>query len=278
MKKVFAFMLVLVMLFSFNVIISFAGETDKTTLFKVGTDTRELTKPQIEKLSQEDINKVSIRTQKDVESLLDKCETNMQKDIDNKLRKNINLSRASGNVKLGADKTFSSCDTGNKGNDSSLISGTKESYASSNSKSSCWTAAAGSGSSWAYTAKTITVSGSGSQYAYVRFYGSYLGTTNPGFMGGSAGARIRVSVYDVTTGSEIGGQTPLDENDSVKSISSYSGKITSSVGVQLQAGHTYLLRYGISTSVSNYSPQYCGVNFYDKSNGIKVDNVTIDFT
>jgi hypothetical protein len=96
-------------------------------------------------------------------------------------------------------------------------------------------------------------------------------------MGGSAGARVRMSVFDLTTGTEVGGSTVLNVNDSVDTISTYTGNTNTSVGVVLQGGHKYLLRYGISTSVSNYSPQMCISDFYDGSYGINMSYIKVDF-
>lgn len=286
MKKIIAFVLVLFICFSMS--IAALAEDTSSNFLSVELGTRDLTQNQINDLSKQDISLISERSKKDVNYLLNKCEEDMNNAAMDLYRKeNIPTnslgssyaleSLLSTSITLGVDKTIYSCDTGNKGHDSIFISGTDEYYSSDGSKSKCWTSLIGSGTSWAYSAATIDVSGTGTQNAVIIFYGTYSGLTDPGLMGGSAGARLRMSVFDLTAGTEVAGNNVLDVNDSVDTISTYTGDTNTSVGVVLQGGHTYLLRYGVATSVSNYSPQMCTSNFYDDSYGIDMSFVKVDF-
>ena len=292
MKKISVILILALVLTSFSGISVFASDnylknTDiNNAVMSVELGTRDLTSEQI-KLLQSDKDLATARSKKDAENLLNKAEEEMNNacaQASNALNSQNQSSildgasiLAASTSTLGTDVTYTSTDTGNMGKETDLLSTADVRWGSSYSDADSYTAAIGSASSWAYNAKTVTVSGSGSKNAYIRFYGSYSGNTSPGFMGGTAAAKVRVSVYDVTAGSEIGGSTVKDISDSVKAMSTYNGSISKAVLVSLQAGHTYLFRFGISTSVANYSPQNCISDFYGSTHGVTTTKVTIDY-
>lgn len=258
-------------------------------LLNVDLGPRDLTQEQINDLIK-DPEKLKIRTELDTKYLLDESEKEMNKASSQYSKQLLEEATSSSNeisiqvvtgndIFIGTDANYYASDTGNNGISKDLISGANSRYATWSSDSECWTAGIGSASAWAYNAKTINVKGTGSKLAYVRFRGNYSGSTAPGFMGGNASARIRVSVYDLTADSEIGGTIIKNISDSVSSGSSFNQVLyNNSVLVNLQAGHSYLLRYGVSTSTSNYSPQLVGSDFWsDSSHGIYQDYVTVDW-
>jgi len=284
-KRKMSIVLILALVIScFSGVSAFAADNSKSTeneLMSVELGTRDLTTDQI-KVLQSNKTLAYERSKKDVVYLLNKAQEEMNQDcakkgleINNQL--NTAATLAASTSTLGTDVTYTSTDTGNKGQSTSGIAGAGARYGTSYSDANTYTAGIGSASSWAYNAKTVQVTGTGSKNAYIRFYGNYVGNTAPGFMGGTAAARINMSVYDVTTGNEIGTGLVADISDTIAN-GNYNSSISKAVLVSLQAGHTYLLRFGISTSVANYSPQACISDFYDDTNhGIKATKVMIDY-
>lgn len=250
-------------------------------IMDVNLGTRDLTKKQIEELTK-DPEKLKLRSKKDTEYLLAEAEKQMNISSLNSAKGSsgsLVAALAGTNVAIGSNATFYTSDSGNKGKSVDLISVADSRWGSWTSDAYSRTVGLGSASSWAYNSKTINVTGTGSRLAYLRFAGNYSGWTQPGFLGGTASARIRVSVYDLTSASEIGGSVVKDVSDSVTFGSTFNQvKFNNSVLVSLQAGHSYLLRYGVSTGTSNYGPQGCESNFWnDTKPGLYQDNVKVEW-
>lgn len=272
-----ALTILLVLVFTLAFVVSSYAATD-TDIMSVQLGTRDLTQDQIKYL-QNDKKLLEERSKKDVQYLLNQAEDSMNKDCLAKSKAlGYTLLAAGSDTTLGTDVAYTSTDTGNKGTESDLVATANARWANSYSDADSYTAAIGSASSWAYNAKTINVKGTGTKNAYIRFSGTYTGITNPGLMGGTAGAKVRVSVYDITAGSEIGDGTILDLSDTITGHSYINKSFSKSVLVSLQAGHSYLLRFGVSTSVANYSPQICNSDFYGSTNhGVKTTKVVVDY-
>lgn len=280
-RKMVASILLVVFVLMVFAPVSLAKEDD---ILKVQLGTRDLTKKQIDELVK-DPEKVKLRSKMDTEYLLseaekqiDKASADFAKQLANETKDQVNA-LAGSDIYIGTDTNYYTSDTGNKGASSDFVSGSNGRWGSWWSDSYSWTAGIGSASAWAFNAKQINVKGSGSKNAYIRFRGNYSGWTLPGFTGGTAAARIRVSVYDLTANSEIGGTVVKDVSDSVNWGSTFNQvAFNNSVLVSLQAGHSYLLRYGVSTSTSNYGPQMCQSDFWDDTkHGIYQDYVTVDW-
>ncbi|ABB14073.1 hypothetical protein [Carboxydothermus hydrogenoformans] len=270
--------LVILLLTIFLILILFASVSfaDQNPM-SVELGTRDLTAEQIKQLKK-DPDRLTKRAKMDVIYLLSQADKEMNAAEAYNTGNTVSAMSAN-TVYLGSDATFYVADMGNKGHSTFGIAGASERYSSYTIDSHTWTTGLGSASSWAYIGKTIYVSGAGSKGAYIRFKGSYSGSTVPGFLGGIAGAEVKVTVYDVTAGSQIGSSTILLVNDSIGIGSQFTNvPINLSIYVVLQAGHTYCLRYHLSTSVSNYSPQMVISDFWDDTNsGIYMDKVTVDF-
>ncbi len=275
-KTIIAFILITVFVFVAMVPVSMA-KANGDPIMDAQLGTRDLNKKQIEELTK-DIEKAKLRSKKDTDFLLDEAESQMNL-VSASIPKSQVIALAGSYISIGTNATYYTSDTGNSGKTSDLVAASDSRWGPWYSDSYSGTAGIGSASSWAYNAKTINVTGSGSRNAYIRFSGNYTGWTNPGWLGGTAAARIRVSVYDLTAGSEIGGNTIKEVSDSVSSGSNFNQvPFNSSVLVSLQAGHSYLLRYGVSTSVSNYSPQSCDSDFWNDTNpGIYQNNVKVEW-
>lgn len=280
-RKLLTFVLLAVFALTLFVPVSFAKEDE---ILKVQLGTRDLTREQIDELIK-DPEKLKLRSKMDTEYLLLEAEKEMNrasaeyaKQLQKEAKDGVTTLAAS-DIYIGTDESYFISDTGNKGSSADLLSGSDSRWGSYWSDANSWTAGIGSASSWAYNAKQINVKGSGSRNAYIRFRGNYSGWTVPGYTGGTAAARIRVSVYDLNTNSEIGGTTVKDVSDSVNGGSTFiEVPFNNSVLVSLTAGHSYLLRYGVSTSTSNYGPQMCQSNFWDDTkHGIYQDYVTVDW-
>lgn len=280
-RKTVASVLLVIFLWLTFVPVSLANEED---IFKVQLGTRDLTKTQIEELTK-DLEKTKLRSKMDTEYLLSEAEKQINKASSDFATQLANETRgqvatlAGSNIYIGTDTNYYTSDTGNKGASYDLVSNSDGRWGSWWSDSNSWTAGIGSASAWAYNAKQINVQGSGSRLAYIRFRGDYTGTTVPGYFGGTAAARVRVSVYDLTADSEIGGSIAMEVSDSVSAGSDFNQvPFNNSVLVSLQAGHSYLLRYGVSTSTSNYGPQIVISDFWDDTNhGVYQDYVTVDW-
>lgn len=280
-RKLLTSILLAVFALTLFIPVSFAKEDE---ILKVQLGTRDLTKEQIDELVK-DPEKLKLRSKMDTEYLLSETEKEMNKasaEYAKQLKKPVKdevSALAGSDIYIGTDTNYYTSDTGNKGSSADLISGASSRWGSWYSDAYSWTAGIGSASSWANNSKQINVKGSGSRNAYIRFRGNYSGWTVPGFTGGTAAARIRVSIYDLTANSEIGGNTVRDVSDSVNWGSTFTQvAFNNSVLVSLQAGHNYLLRYGVSTSTSNYGPQMCQSDFYhDTNHGIYQDYVTVDW-
>jgi ElaB/YqjD/DUF883 family membrane-anchored ribosome-binding protein len=253
-------------------------------LLSVDLGTRDLNSKEIQELVK-DPDKLQKRLQKDIQFLSQQSEKAMNEES-KKYGQKLNAARNKGdvqaltgsNVSLGTDATYYFTDTGATGYSTSGLAYTLENWGNYYADSESNTSGIGSGSSWATTSKQINVTGSGSQGAYIRFAGKYTGYLAPGYMGGNSHVRIRVSVYDLTVGSELGGNVVAERTESVGSgWSTTDTAFNSSVWVNLQAGHSYLLRYGVATDVSNYSPQVVIADFYNNNHGAYVDNVRVDF-
>lgn len=107
----------------------------------------------------------------------------------------------------------------------------------------------GSCSSWAWTGFHIKYTGESKREAYIEVYGDYAGVLKAGPIGGSAGYRVRVSVYDYTLNSETDDDVEVaDEEISNISYQEYSGSISAPLSVIFVPGHSYLIRIGIATS------------------------------
>jgi hypothetical protein len=279
-KKLLVSMLLAVFALTLFIPACFAQEDE---ILKVKLGTRDLTKDQIDELVK-DPEKLIIRSKMDTEYLLSEAEKEMNEasaEHAKELKKPAkgDVSSLASDIYIGTDTDYYLSDTGNKDSSADLISGASSRWSSYYSDDYSWTAGIGSASSWAYNAKTINVKGTGSRTAYIRFRGNYSGWTVPGFTGGTAAALIRVSIYDLTVRSEIGAGTVKSVSDSVNWGSTFEEEpFNKSVLVSLQAGHSYLLRYGVSTSTSNYGPQMCQSDFYNNTyHGIYQDYVTVDW-
>lgn len=141
----------------------------------------------------------------------------------------------------------------------------------------------GSGDTWAWTGAYIYVSGSGSQYTKVKFWGPYKGSIIGGPTG-SASGQVRVSIFDLTDNQEVGtGYTAWNKTCSngiqVNTGSqSLSGQYASTY---MQGGHYYLLRYGVSNSVSVAGVNPSLTDFWNSSGsgpeGIDCTQIMVDF-
>lgn len=188
-------------------------------------------------------------------------------------------------VTKGTDKTITSFNASNSGTSKTgLVSvSAKADGPGKYADVAAISAGLGSGDTWAWTGAYIYVSGSGSQYTKVKFWGPYKGSIIGGPTG-SASGKVRVSIYDLTDDQEVGsGYTAWDRTCSNgiqvnTGNQSLSGQYASAY---LQGGHYYLLRYGVSNAVSVAGVNPSQTDFWNSSGsgpeGIDCTQIMVDF-
>lgn len=256
------------------------NQIDKIMSFDYAGDS--LTPEQLEYLAKNP-ELAAKRAEKDVKFLIDNAEKQMNDSM--KIDKESDVSILTVTIPIGQDTTINNCEVGNKGGSRSGIADYAANYSASGKWSDVSTLCAGLGSSdaWAWVGPRVSISGSGSKTANIIFRGRYYGGIF-GAMGGSSSGRIRVSVYNYTLNSEIGGLTLWNEtasNGQIKMASSSS--FSNVVQVTLQAGHTYAFRFGDAVSSAQYSlplPALSNTDFWNNNaggDGLDATSVTVDF-
>lgn len=139
----------------------------------------------------------------------------------------------------------------------------------------------GDASSWAWTGAYIYVSGSGSKYTKVKFWGPYKGSLK-GSVNGSASGKVRCSIYDLMDGQEVGNAyVAWDETSSSNIQKNADGSLSGQYATAyLEGGHYYLLRYGVSNTVSCTGPYTVSTDFWNNgagAEGIDFYSITVDF-
>ncbi len=157
-------------------------------------------------------------------------------------------------VPIGTNKTFSWGNAGNSGEDGQGFGtyGIGFGYANEPgwADAGVYMMAVGEAGSWAWVGNEIKISGSGSRSATITFKGNWkaqLQTLLP-TRNSTAAGKVRVSIYDLNTYSDIGGKALFD-----KVLTGYmtpqTGTINDSITVTLTAGRSYALRFGVSAAV-----------------------------
>ena len=120
--------------------------------------------------------------------------------------------------------------------------------------------------------KKFKLSGQKSKPAYIKFNGWYNGDMSPGIVSGAAYAKVYVSIYDLTSRSEITGITVYENSLESSFIKKFSGRVSNNLLVYLQPGHEYVCKLGVESSSSNYGPQAVRTTA-----GVYLDSIKIDF-
>lgn len=230
-----------------------------------------------------------IRYEKDTKFLIEQSEIDMnlsdQEKYGNKGDISVKGWSSPITVTKGTDKTVTSFNASNSGTSKTgfVSVSTKADGPGKYADVAAISAGIGSGDTWAWTGAYIYVSGSGSQYTKVKFWGPYKGSIIGG-PSGSASGRVRVSIYDLTDDQEVGsGYTAWDRTSSNgmqvnTGNQSLSGQYASAY---LQGGHYYLLRYGVSNAVSVAGVCPSQTDFWNSSGsgpeGIDCTQITVDF-
>ena len=117
---------------------------------------------------------------------------------------------------------------------------------------SAWAVGIGGGSAGAWNGRRFQVTGSGSRFAYVDFYGTAHCSSVPSLTG-STNWQVDVVVYDSTLDSIIGNMNVFSASHSI-SLLTYTdgGNISNSVLVSLQAGHEYVVYVKTTGDCSQY--------------------------
>lgn len=187
-----------------------------------------------------------------LKTLLDNCQKDMDKaGVKHESIKDSMTTSTTTTLNIGINKTFTWGDALNSGYSGSGVGthGEGAGYVSTAGYADAGTyiALVGNVSDWAWIGNAITIGGSGSRSATITFKGKYKGILQAVGSGGGAAGRIRVSVCDLGSDTDIGGNTVLDKSVSTGSTT-YSASINHPVTVTLYAGHTYALRFGVATT------------------------------
>lgn len=223
------------------------------------------------------------RAEKDVKFLTNNAERQMNDSMKKDKAQDVDILTVS--IPIGQDTTIYNCEVGNSGGSRSGASDWAAQYSTSGKWSdvSTWCLAVGSSNAWAWVGPRVYISGSGSKSANIIFRGRYYGGIFGGF-GGSSNGRIRVSIYDYTLGSEMGGLALWDRTASNgQRIMASDPSFSNAVQLTLQAGHTYAFRFGDAVSSAQYSlpyPDLSNTDFWNNGpggDGLDATSVTVDF-
>lgn len=224
-----------------------------------------------------DIDLATKRAEKDAMYLLNKAEEEMNANMKESETKSTQT------VYLGTDITLYSCDEGNSGGSDSGLSDYAANYSADDewADTSISIYGAGSADAWAWVGPKVYISGDEGtgQYAWIKFYGDAYGSLVSGY-GGSSTGRIRVSVWDYTRGTEVGGYTVWEDTSSNNGAKVCDVSFSPSFRCYLEAGHTYALRFGNAVSGSLYGVVFTGADFWNNGSngdGLDADKVEIDF-
>lgn len=140
--------------------------------------------------------------------------------------------------------------SGDSGKKSTVLSGAETSWGKNSviSSSKIYTIY-GNSNAWSYTGKKINFRGKKAEPAYIRFKGNYLIAGVP--LTGEVSYKVYISVYDLTSKSELGGVTIEQNSDSLLLLEKTEGTIGHSTQIVLQPGHSYLCKVGVETSASS---------------------------
>jgi len=138
----------------------------------------------------------------------------------------------------------------------------------------------GSASAWAYVAPSILVCGTqgDEEWADITFDGYVFGCMESA-AGGDSNVKVKLYVRDLTAGSYVASTTYIDEDGGI-TPTFVDEDIDRTFSVKLKAGHTYEMRFYISSASSMYSPQTAISDFYSGGfdyDGLDFYSVDIDF-
>lgn len=191
-----------------------------------------------------------------LENEMNKAGVGKGKDSRNKSQEPITV-QSTAQVNIGTNKTFTWGNAANDGHSGSAFGqyGTGWGFAYEPGWADAGVNAAiiGSCGAWSWVGQQIYVAGSSGQtrQARISFNGSYKGQLQTVLIssGSSASGTVRVSVFDIGTSTDKGGTTVF--NKTVAGYEPiYQGPIDHNVTLTLEAGHTYALRFGVSTAVN----------------------------
>lgn len=224
------------------------------------------------------------------EALRDEIRVKNQQDISDSVNNSLSVRQltatATSTVTLGTDATFTTADYGNSGTSTwgAVPSIKGADYVKSSKKAREAVVAgpggAGGAGAWAWIGKQFTVSGSGSRAANIRMTGYLYGLTSAFETGGSATSEVYLRVKDTTTGTTY--------NSLVYSVSrSTLGYVivdrsfNNGIGINLQAGHSYIAYLSVSGSAAVTGAGEAGSDFGpqdgDDEGYVKYNSIVIDF-
>lgn len=223
-----------------------------------------------------------MRAEKDIKYLMNEIDKKINESMDESVSTN-GMSVNSVTIYLGYRATIYSCHTGNTGGSRSGIADWAAKYSASGRWADVSTSTAGWGeaSGWSWVGPQVYVSGPAGarQWAYVTFNFNGAGSILGG-VGGSATGKIRVSIWDYTRGSEIGGYVVWEQTSQNNFPKGVNRSFSPTIGCYLEAGHTYAFRFGVSGAVSQYGAQYTYTDFWNDGpgpGGLDVSHVVVEF-
>lgn len=207
---------------------------------------------------------LTIEASKIVSELLDKAE----QDSLNSLKKIVGLDIGAPLQWNGSSTlTVSSANAYNYGVESSVV-GWGAALADDGTEAfadvECTSAGYGSCSGWAWTGVHVKYTGSSAKDVQITVNGKYAGWLVNPILGGSTSYRVRVSVYDYTTDSEITGTVVAEKTVSTITSEPASGNVNKSMTVTFYPGHSYLIRLGVASATTSVVAYGGSVSdFYD---------------
>ena len=183
-------------------------------------------------------------------------------------------------VNIGLDKTLYFANDGVKGGTDRGVARHSEifTYHNNSAESKCWTAGVGRADSFSLVGIRFSASGTKSDMAYIRFYGSYSGDLLGG-PEGEATAEVKIKLWDATESSWIDTQTVMTETSVNNFSKSPSGNISHSILAKIEPGHEYFPYIHVVTTVDMLGVFAAKSNFYDEgdSHMIQFNRIKVDF-
>lgn len=222
------------------------------------------------------------------EALRDEIRVKNQQEISDSVNNSLNSQRlaATSTVTLGTDAIFTNADYGNSGTSSwglaPNIKGADYIKSSRTARQAVLLGPGGAGGAgaWAWIGKTFTVSGSGSRAANIRMTGYLYGLTSAFQTGGSASSEVYLVVKDTTTGTTYN-TLVYSASKSALGYDLVDKSFNNGIGINLQAGHSYIAYLSVAGSASVTGVGEAGSDFGpqdgDDEGYVRYSSIVVDF-
>jgi hypothetical protein len=221
-------------------------------------------------------------------ALREKIKVKNQQEISDSVNNSLSIQPLAimSTVTLGTDATYTTADYGNSGTSSwglaPSIKGADYVKSSKQARQAVLVGPGGAGGAgaWAWIGKKFTVSGSGSRAANIRMTGHLYGLTSAFETGGSASSEVYLNVKDQTTGTLYSTLVYSDSRSNL-GYDVVDQNFNNGVGINLQAGHSYVAYLSVAGSASVTGAGEAGSDFGpqdgDNEGYVSYSSIVVDF-